>query len=353
MLESLFRTKPPPFDFDAEVTRIRNDFPEETKDVTFIDISAPGAAEKVRRWVCGHSELHRVFLDLAYTEAEEEEKVEIARMASLPFPEFLTALEEFDPEAKEMLEKLVEEEIAEYLKGSTARFSYKTTEKKLVIVQTISDRRLGFSAEKSPYFSLYHELGHIIIGLSGPFDALEALAAKPSEERQISEKRNSENGADTFALLYGLRNSVFDAQDLPTLGKERAVNAICGDIWHFTSEAIDDVISQINTDGPENIPLEEIVKSARMNTKKFERSPDEIGQFKKATDEFRTKLVFSTTSREDIAAHFKKAAVRKTDSLESYIAQAFSASSARSLKRFCTPLTRWWSSLQARMKRTF
>lgn len=193
-----------------------------------------------------------------------------------------------------------------------------------------------------------------IIGMRGIFNALDVLTAKPSEEQQVSGKRNSENGADTFALLYGLRNAVFDVQDLSALGRERTINAICGDISHFTSEAIDGAASCMKKHTPATMPLEEIAEMARSSTRKFERSPDEIRKFKSTTDAFRARLLFSLTPQEEIVAHFRKAAGKNAaDSLESYVAQAFSASSARSFKRFCTPLTRWWSSLQARMKTSF
>lgn len=308
-----------PFNFDAEVARIRHDFPEETKDVTFIDLCAPNAEEKVREWVCNQSGLVETFLDLLYAAGSAEVRTELLSLKDLPLYEQTAGLGTICPEAPTVLQESMEDDIRSILKSSKVCRQYKGN-KKLVAVKTSYNQNFKeLAAEKHPYFSLYHETGHIIVA-SPDFDNIEE---QPPEFIR-AEKRNWENGADTFALTYGIRNGVFEEQDCEAILKHRLVHGTSGDTVHFTCEAIEGIPETLQGRLPAFLIPAEITEIANLHARKFLRTAAEMTRF----SEIISNLPHDGGLQRFMDSFSEAAAISPANSLERYAARKLASFAA-------------------------
>lgn len=206
------KTRPPRFDFDAEVARIRRDFPQETSQITFVDLMAADARQKIRDWV--------------YRESGVSDEA--------------SAMPEDD---------LMIENIAAGNNRTTVSYA---SQSKLVTFRKDYTASLDIEADKIPYFGLYHELGHCLI--------LQAIPDSEQAQDSPAESNKRECKADVFTLLYGIRNRVFDNRDARDIVKTRLWGAFAFDIGHFTSEAVENARQSVirggidpKTETPRNI----------------------------------------------------------------------------------------------------
>ncbi len=224
---SQFLTKEEPkvFDFEKAVADARRDFPRETKYITFIDISAPDAEDKLLEWA-KKSGMNQSQLDKMMTKAGNMEAV-----AKVVNGHTLLAM----PSQRE-------NSAAESFPGN---------------------------AYKSAYFCFQHELGHFVIP-----EGHAASSNKSTEYR--------EHAADTFAMMRGLKDGVFQKTDLLHLSNRRGHEMLMTeDITHLTSMSLDALI--IN---PKNIDFlslskNEIVKIAQKHAAEFEMDGKTASRFLK------------------------------------------------------------------------
>lgn len=203
------------FNFSEAVAEAQRDYPKETEGVTFIDTSAPDAADKLLKW------------------AQEEGLNQT----------------QFDSMMK-------------HLKNESAfvRESKKTGHKLLAVPVERAPEKWGFEGEKdkSAFFVFNHELGHLVVP--------ECIAGDSSKSTEYRE-----HAADTFAMMRSLQQGVVDKKDIIAKSNDRGHSMlVTGDLTHLTSMSLDAMA--IN---PKNIDFlslspKEIVKIAQKHAAVFE-----------------------------------------------------------------------------------
>jgi hypothetical protein len=195
--------------FSKAVTDARLDYPEETKNVTFIDMSAPGAVRKI---------LHS-FLNACPNPAYIAEKSALLRYIS---------------------EKIMAREIKKYFLSQPA-LCLPMQIAPLLMVHSSPKNRLFPSLDDSQhtFIAFTHELGHLVTE-NTPKLSRHAF----NETASANEERNeSEIAADTFAMLLGLRKGVLTEAVIERYSLDRAVHAwACGNWEHLTTLALDKLI---------------------------------------------------------------------------------------------------------------
>lgn len=194
------KTRLPHFNFDAEVSRIRRDFPDETKNITFIDLSATDARARVCSWVLRESGI----------------------TDQMPVP----------PEIFHTIDRI--------LSGNNLTTVSFSGLDRLITFRTSYTASMAMDGKKLPYFGLYHELGHCLVPQALPLDDRK-LSLEDSVDKEIR--------ADVFALLYGMRNGIFSDQDAQDIVKSRLWNALSFNIGHFTSEAVENARRSVELGG--------------------------------------------------------------------------------------------------------
>lgn len=180
------------FDFNEAVAEARRDFPAETKGITFIDLDAPDAAEKMQKFYDGLS-------DTAKREANNR-RAEDA--------DFLTA------KARPAVWRTTD--------GQGVMLAYGSRS----LMNDIEKVALnGLDPEKNRHYTFWHEAGHIIVP-GGQYNS-----------------NHGEHAADSFAVLKGLQSGFLDKQDVKKIADGR--DMICWfnhDVTHVTSMSLDALI---------------------------------------------------------------------------------------------------------------
>jgi len=180
------------FDFNKAVEEARRDFPEETKNVTFIDLDAPDAAASMS-----------AFFD-SLTPAQQESVAENRRYD----PDFMTPQQGasvwFTGDGRSMFTAY----------GSRSTLA---ENEKIFYPETNMD--------KQNYFTFQHELGHIVVKDGN----------KPNNR--------SEHGSDTFALLRGFKSGFFNKLDAQKISLGRDTLAwYNADVTHISSMSLDALV---------------------------------------------------------------------------------------------------------------
>lgn len=203
------------FNFDEAVEEAKRDYPKETENVTFIDTSAPDAAEKLLAWA----------QEAGYSQTQYEALI-----------------------------YKMEHQVA------FATSSNSTGGKLLGMPVNRDAEKYGFKGEreKSAFFTFNHELGHLVIP--------EGLANESSKSTEYRE-----HAADTFAVLRSLQQGVLDKKDVVNKADGRGQEMLfTGDLTHLTSMSLDAVaINPRNTDFL-SLSKKEIVRLAQKHAASFE-----------------------------------------------------------------------------------
>jgi hypothetical protein len=163
------------FDFNEAVADAKRDYPEQTANITFIDLASPHALQDIKNWF-------------------EERKEEVA-------PDFF----------KKSLEDMLK---AKRGKSLVPSFSDKKTGA-LLVIDTREDGEGLFNLR----FVFNHELGHILTNFMG--DTL-------LKEQQ----------ADCFAILRGLKEGSLHQKDINKIKRRRFIGAIALNDRHHDTAAM-------------------------------------------------------------------------------------------------------------------
>ncbi|MDI1226317.1 MAG: hypothetical protein PSY14_01345 [bacterium] len=208
--------EPKVFDFEQAVADARRDFPKETKDITFIDTSAPDAFEKLTEW---------------------------AKMAGLSPTQY-----------NDMMDN------AENMNALTKNANgYKLVA--MPAKREGANESFSGDSYKSAYFCFQHELGHFVVP--------QAHASDTSAVRKTTQWR--EHAADTFAMLRGLKDGVFQKKDLIDLSDKRGHSMLLTeDVTHLTSMSLDALaINPKNTDFI-SLSKKEIIQISKAHAEEFQ-----------------------------------------------------------------------------------
>lgn len=205
------------FSFADAVAEAKRDFPKQTAGITFIDLAAEDAEKQVQ--------------DFA----------EKAKLTSFQYDSLMRKINSKAAVATEMNGFQI-----------------------LAMPSTREGDKQSFPGDdyKSAYFCFQHELGHFVVP-----NAQTATSRKSDEYK--------EHAADTFAMLRGLKEGVFQKSDLLKLADKRGQEMLMTmDFHHFTSMSLDALA--IN---PKNIDFlslskQEIVKISVQHAKTFETGSD-------------------------------------------------------------------------------
>jgi len=174
------------FDFDKAVEEAKHDFPEQTKNVTFVDLDAPDADQKLRDWVNSLSE-----------------KTKNAMQRGGALDAFTTTCSGF-------------------------AFDAKGEDKKILAIHSHYCKDITMfqhAPEKQAAFVFDHELGHIVV---------------PEADTATNK---SENKADGFAIIRGLKRGSMDKKDAQLIADARAVDFFLeGDLVHLTTVGMDKLL---------------------------------------------------------------------------------------------------------------
>lgn len=221
-VSQFLKREPKVFDFDQAVADARRDFPKQTANVTFMDTTAADFPEK---------------------------------------------LDEFAKKAK-----LNNTQYNHILKNAGSAIAVATQMNghglMLIPVAREGDRQ-SFPGDdfKSAYFCFQHELGHFVVP-----NAQGINSGKSEEYKEIA--------ADTFAMMRGLKEGVFQKSDLLALADHRGQAMLMTmDFSHMTAMALDAMA--IN---PKNIDFlsltkEDIVKVATRHARTFDTTSKAHSKF--------------------------------------------------------------------------
>lgn len=206
------------FDFEKAVSIARADFPAETKNVTFIDLSLPDARAKLHDWLASTAP---AFRDKYLEHSSADEFVE---KCFVPF-------------------------------GLNVKDGISDSTLICARSRTKPGSHVFPDAAKDLAYTFCHELGHGIAKGGIPQMMLD-LVFRPEEEEfwdMIGQVNLAENVADTFASVYGVSKGWLDDKgDLGRIGFGTSLSPwFAADLTHFTTIAIDNLALDI---GKLNIP---------------------------------------------------------------------------------------------------
>lgn len=210
------------FDFSAAVTKARQDYPELTRNVTFIDLSQP--------------------------EARQQMLAEISKISPPPSEEQVkTFLAEFDVSKNG-------DGFVNDCGGMTFLFS-------------ASRPQHGFFARKLPHnaaaYTFTHELGHIVVK-GGRF----SQAGSPAVNQWA--ENFSENIADSFAIITGLSEGWLTPDHVLRISLERSMNGwISRDMNHITTIALDNIVLRAEEIAPPSLSPAEIAAISHRHALEF------------------------------------------------------------------------------------
>lgn len=234
-----------PFDFDEAVAIARADFPEETKNITFIDLSQPDAKQKLMDW-------------MQSTDPRFREKY----------------LEDGTPE--DFADKGLQHRgfgLADSLSGKTVIASHSKASPDMFV--------FGEESRELAYV-FCHELGHAIAKNGIPRLMLE-LTFRPADEQcweYLKQVNLAENVADSFASIYGVAKGwLDDAGDLGRIGFFTTMAPWIGvDLTHFTSIAIDQLAIDLDKLKVHSLSPGEIRAIAARHAEEFSPAQDSLMQ---------------------------------------------------------------------------
>lgn len=232
------------FDFNRAAARARQDFPAETKNVTFLDLSAIGAREQLKTWLESTDALFltwhrgRKTLDQLLDEGMRE-------------PGFAS----FDPiSGKRLVAARSMPNVAGFWPGATG--------------------------SEVGGFTFAHELGHAIVPGGADENPMAAPAAPTGAEhwKQVQGTNRNENAAESFGVLYSLQNGwMKGTDDIAKLSLWRAEStATKGEIGHFTSPAVDALTVSLQDADFVSLTPQEIIAVAAKHAESFTPSPKVI-----------------------------------------------------------------------------
>lgn len=231
------------FDFETAVAIARADFPEETKNITFIDLSQPDAAEKLIAWMKS--------ADPAFREKH------LGGGTLEEFAESSMRHRGFG--------------IADAISGKTVIASHSRADNDIFVFSDPS---------KELAYVFCHELGHAIVQNGVPRLMLE-LTFQPAEEQfweLLKQVNLAENVADSFASIYGVAKGwLDDAGDLGRIGFYTTMSPwIAADLTHFTSIAIDNMALEFDAAKVHSLSPAEIKAIAARHAEEFSPAQDTL-----------------------------------------------------------------------------
>ncbi|MDE1153644.1 MAG: hypothetical protein PW788_14000 [Micavibrio sp.] len=180
------------FDFNKAVEDARRDFPEETKNVTFIDLDAPTAAASMS-----------AFFD-SLTPAQQE-VVESNRRYDVDF--------------------MTPEQAPSVWFAGDGRSLFTAYGSRTTLAENEKIFYPEENMDKQNYFTFQHELGHIVVKDGN----------RPNNR--------SEHGSDTFALLRGFKSGFFNKLDALKISLGRDTLAwYNADVTHISSMSLDALV---------------------------------------------------------------------------------------------------------------
>lgn len=207
------------FDFNKAVADARAAYPEQTQNVTFVDLDDPEALVQIAQWVTLRGEKTRD----ALMRNDEYKKLS-------PESYGFAFRDPFQPGA-------------------------------LVGIHTRANDALDLlqgQGEKQAAYVFLHELGHLVV----PAD--------------IAGSNPSEHAADAFAMIEGLRRGLFDISDVQQVANRRVAAYIDGnDLEHLTTASLDYIT--INPDMVDFISLtpKEVAAVARAWSRDLSNSAED------------------------------------------------------------------------------
>lgn len=181
------------FDFEKAVEEAKQDFPEQTKNVTFIDLDADDADQKLRDWIDSLS---------AITKANMQRTGTINDLTT-----------------------------------SSSGFAFHAPQegKRIVAMHSKYCAEISMfdhAPEKQAAYVFDHELGHIVV---------------PEADKATNK---AEHGADDFAVIRGLKRGTMDKKDIQLIADARATDFfLYGDLTHLTTVSLDNIlVNPKNTD---------------------------------------------------------------------------------------------------------
>jgi hypothetical protein len=214
------------FDFPAAEAAAQRDYPEETKDIMFVDLSLPDAKEKLHAWYSnsGH--------------------------------------------------KFTERDLEDLLKRPFANISCDGTKKILASnpKKSPSTNHMRWMDDmlraKFDHFCFNHELGHLIIP-----GGIYLASQKLSHTIHTGNKR--ESLADCFAVLRGLQQKTLSADEVREISVRRSTT----ESWrgqYLTSRVIDEALIRHGDAGSETLTPEEIKSLVQKYAEKYAPSQNEV-----------------------------------------------------------------------------
>ena len=241
------RDRPPlAFDLRKAIEEARAEFPEQTKAITFLDLSAPDIRNRLLGW-------------LDSTDPVFREK-------------YLEAMVQRGGTIDEWIDTCLR----------TGGFSLMDVVSGKTIVAARSELpagQLGPIADTGRMLAYIfaHELGHALVegGHSKGMLTLEFMSQDPY--RRISETNRAENAADAFAALYGLRKGWLDAGDIERLSVDTSgAAALLERFTHFTSIALGHIV--LNREGADfmSLTMPQIQAIAARHAEEFSLDADAV-----------------------------------------------------------------------------
>lgn len=204
----------PVFDYAAAVSAARRDYPQETAQVTFIDLSSPDAAQQLRDWL---------------------------RKASPAFIRSLGETEKPETAIFHAVEKFL-------MKNGVAEVDYATGNILVASSSQPKSKYLGATstvAQEAAY-AFAHELGHAVTrnGFTANWRGLTRRGKPSLHDALPHERAEAEMAADVFAVLRNLSQQTMTQEQAKSVSLARALRAPG---IHTTSPALDAALKNIGS----------------------------------------------------------------------------------------------------------
>ncbi len=227
------------FDFETEVARAKSDYPAETKNITFLDLSKPESRAQAIKWLKNTS------------------------------PEFKSLLT--TKNLSNAFDQLV------LLMGGAFYLRDSITQRSLLCAHSAPPLKVsGTDKDGEALFQFNHELGHLVVpGGSVPVGEAKGLATNPAKQQFVINR--TEIAADCFAVLRGFSQATFSDADADSLALMRALSALKDmDLIHLSTQGIDQIRIDAHDGNITSLTPREIKAIARDHAKKFRLSETEV-----------------------------------------------------------------------------
>jgi hypothetical protein len=191
------------FSFKEAVKEARRDYPQETRNISFIDMSTPAARGDFKAWL---------------------------KTTNLPGGKSTSP---YDETADEVFDNFLNGDgFVAYRDKSTGRAALLYNPKSQAVDHMFSKQ-----------FIFDHEFGHLLVqnGLADFVDLKDKPVLKPVDYAQIlSATVKAESCADTFALLRGIRRGQIGEQEINDVSLTRGMESVLeSSVTHLTMTAVD------------------------------------------------------------------------------------------------------------------